>query len=72
MMSRLPGSLPAMTGGEIAPRLRARLATLNLPHVIEQKNAMGKVSADATATFHLEPSRDSKPTRSPREDEMKA
>jgi hypothetical protein len=70
-MSRLPGSLPAMTGGEVAPRLLARYAILNLRQVIEQKNATGNVSADATATFHLEPSRDSQPTISPKEDEMK-
>lgn len=59
-----------MTGGEVAPRLLARFATLNLPHVIEQKNAKGKVSADAKATVHLEPSRDSQPIKNPREDEM--
>ena len=72
MISKLPGSLPAMTGGEVAPRLHARYATLSLPNVIEQKKAIGNVSAAAMATFHLASSRDSQPTRSPREDEMKA
>ena len=70
-MSRLPGKLPAITGGEVAPRTLARCVTLNLRHVIEQKNTIGKVSAEATATFHLEPSRDSQPTRKPSEDETK-
>jgi len=70
-MSKLPGSIPAMTGGVVAPSLFARHAILNLPQVIEQKNAIGKVSADAVATFHLEPSRNSQPARSPRENEAK-
>jgi hypothetical protein len=70
-MSKLPGNLPAMTGGQVAPRAFARPAIVNLRQVIEQKNATGKVSADATATFHLEPSRDSQPTRNWREDEIK-
>lgn len=70
-MSKLPGSFPAMTGGEVAPRLFARPATFDLRQVIEQKKAVGKVSAEATATFHLEPWRNSQPARSPREDEIK-
>lgn len=70
-MSKLPGNAPTMTGGEVAPRAFARAATLSLRKVIEQENAIGKVSAEATATFHLEASRDSQPTRNPREDEMK-
>ena len=70
-MSKLPGNLPAMTGGEVAPRVFARPAILNLRQVIEQKNARGKVSAEATATFHLEPARESQPARSSRENEIK-